>query len=192
MEVTFELNKKAPSKGLEMSVVLKEYCHNFKYPTPFELHFSNMHKEWYLNDPEDYCERMQGEDHDLAAHFTIIKNMGIVLLGEPINSVFGNVPQEYYLDSIKRDIQETAGDLLSNPIDIVLNLCRVTAYIQDGLILSKEQGGAWGIENLQKDYQSIISLALDSYRTKKPTDIEIEEARIFCDDMTAIIFHKNK
>lgn len=32
----------APQKGFEMSVVLVSDCRHFCYPTPYELHFSNM------------------------------------------------------------------------------------------------------------------------------------------------------
>lgn len=84
MDITIEINNQAPQKGLEMSIVLKEYCEKFKYPTPFELHFSNMHIDWYNSKPIDYCDKMQGEDKDLAAHFTIIKDVGITIYGEPI------------------------------------------------------------------------------------------------------------
>lgn len=151
MDFTVRLNKQAPPKGLEMSIVLKRYCNKFYYPTPFELHFSNMHKEWYLSDPDDYCEHMQGKDKDLAAHFTIIKHAGIALYGEPIRDVFDNVPSKNYLDSIKDDILNAKKDIIKNPVYIVLNLCRVAAYIKEGLILSKKQGGEWGIENLKRE-----------------------------------------
>ena len=43
MEEIVRLNREAPPKGLEISVVKKEYCCPFQYPTPFELHFSPMH-----------------------------------------------------------------------------------------------------------------------------------------------------
>ena len=103
MDYTVKLNEQAPPKGIEMSIVLKRYCNKFRYPTPFELHFSNMHKEWYQSNSDDCCEHMHGEDKDLAAHFTIIKHAGIVLYGKPISDVFGDVPSACYLDSIKDD-----------------------------------------------------------------------------------------
>ncbi|MCL1963524.1 MAG: hypothetical protein FWF69_00480 [Firmicutes bacterium] len=100
MRETLLISKVAPPNGLEMSVVLKQHCRNFEYPTPYELHFSHTHKDWYEKNPTEYCEKMNGVDIDLAAHFTIIKEVGIVLYGEPINSVFGVISKEYYFDSI--------------------------------------------------------------------------------------------
>lgn len=81
MKATSKLNKIAPPKGIEMSIVLQEYCNNLKYPTPFELHFSNIHINWYKNDPGDYCNKMNGTDPDLAAHFVIIKKQELYYVG---------------------------------------------------------------------------------------------------------------
>ena len=39
MDVIVALNDDAPAKGIEMSLVKSEYCKNFVYPTPFDLHF---------------------------------------------------------------------------------------------------------------------------------------------------------
>ncbi len=95
---------------------------------------------------------------------------------------------DYYLDSIKDDILNAKNDVIKNPVYIVLNLCRVAAYIKEGLILSKKQGGEWGIENLKRDYQSIIKLSLHSYQTNETMNIEKDEANDFCDYMLDIIF----
>jgi predicted nucleotidyltransferase len=189
MKVTAELNDIAPPKGLEMSVVLEEYCNNFQYPTPFELHFSSMHIEWYKNDAEDYCEKMNGSDVDLAAHFTIIKKAGIVLCGQAIDEVFACVPKEYYIDSIKGDIEDAKASILNNPIYIVLNLCRVAAYINHELVLSKEQGAEWGVNHLENKYHYIIKKALRCYQSKEEMIVEKEEADEYCDYMLGQIFN---
>lgn len=188
MDYTIELSKQAPPKGLEMSVILKEDCMNFKYPTAFELHFSNMHIGWYQRDSDDYCNSMKGKDKDLAAHFTIVKHAGVVLCGEPISEVFGDVPQEDYLDSIRCDIKDCKNEIFTNPTYIVLNLCRVVAYIKDDLILSKEQGGKWGIENLDSIFTEVIMRALHSYHTNETMYIKREEANKFCEYMLSKIF----
>ena len=72
MDMVVKLNSYAPAKGIEMSIVRKEVCDPFVYPTLFELHFSAMHLKWYEDNPEDYILKMNGTDKDLAAHFTII------------------------------------------------------------------------------------------------------------------------
>ena len=99
------------AKGIEMSIVKSDVCKPFVYPTPFELHFSVMHVNWYRDNPDDYIQKMNGTDEDLAAHFTIIRNRGICLEGLPIKDVFGEVPREAYLDLIWQDIAEGEEDI---------------------------------------------------------------------------------
>lgn len=102
------LNKEAPAKGIELSIVKKEVCDPFVYPTPFELHFSEAHLSWFLENPEDYIAKMKGTDKDLAAHFTIINHCGIVLYGASVEEVFGEVPEKDYIDS-SGSISKTRG-----------------------------------------------------------------------------------
>ena len=40
LDMVVQFNALAPKKGIEMSIVLREVCKPFVYPTPFELHFS--------------------------------------------------------------------------------------------------------------------------------------------------------
>ena len=131
-----QLEREAPAKGLEMSVVLLRDCRDFAYPTPYQLHYSPMHRRAFEQDLAGYCRRMQGVDYDLAAHFTVIRRVGIVLFGSLIREVFGPVPFADYLDSICRDVAGAAQDILHTPLDTALNLCRVLAAAQEGLVLS--------------------------------------------------------
>ncbi|MBO4377577.1 MAG: nucleotidyltransferase domain-containing protein, partial [Clostridia bacterium] len=54
MDRLFELDAQVPAKGIEMSIVTKDVCDPFVYPTPYILHYSRGHKEWYMTDPQDY------------------------------------------------------------------------------------------------------------------------------------------
>ena len=190
MDAVVKYNASAPPKGLEMSIVLKEVCTKFIYPTPYELHYSNTHIDWYKRDPEDYCNHMKGEDPDLAAHFTIIRHCGITWCGQPLNDVFDTVPKDDYLDSIKKDVTYAQDNLLDNPMYFVLNLCRVLAFIKNGLVLSKEQGGRWGMENLDSEFHDIIKYALQCYGSDDKMQTNKEEVEKYGDYMTRMIFRE--
>ena len=146
-----------------MNLVRKEVCDPFVYPTPFELHFSAMHLKWYKDNPEDYILKMNGTDKDLAAHFTIIGKRGKCLLGLPIEDVFAVVPKADYLDSIWNDIVEAPEEITENTMYLTLNLVRVLAFAKDGLVLSKKEGGDWGLKNVPEEYHSLIEDALSEY-----------------------------
>lgn len=163
MDMVLRLNANAPEKGIEMSIVRKEACKPFAYPTPFELHFSASHLEWYKANPTDYVMKMKGTDSDLAAHFTIIYHRGKCLCGEEIKNVFEEISGELYFDSILQDIADAEADIITNPTYIILNLCRVLAYKREGLVLSKKEGGEWGLKFLPEKYHTLISQALGEY-----------------------------
>ena len=163
MERLIGLNGRAPAKGIEMSVVLRSFCDPFVYPTPFELHFSPMHLPLYRADPDAYLQQMQGVDPDLAAHFTMIRQRGVTLYGAPAPDVFGPVDAACYADSIWLDVQNAQEDVCEHPVYTVLNLCRVLAFLQERLYLSKREGGEWGLRHLHAPHDALVAQALRCY-----------------------------
>ena len=176
MDMVVKLNSYAPAKGIEMSIVRKEVCDPFVYPTPFELHFSAMHLKWYEDNPEDYILKMNGTDKDLAAHFTIIGKRGKCLFGLPIEDVFAVVPKADYMDSIWNDIVEAPEEITENTKYLTLNLVRVLAFAKDGLVLSKKEGGDWGLKNVPEEYHSLIEDALSEYGSSVVPQYDMELA----------------
>lgn len=168
MDMVVELNAYAPEKGIELSIVRKDVCKPFIYPTPFELHFSVAHLQWYKTNPSLYIKKMHGFDKDLAAHFTIICHRGKCLFGKEIKDIFEEVSKEFYFDSIWNDIKNAEEEIITNPTYMILNLCRVLAYKEDGLILSKPEGGNWGIDHVPEKYHGLLMQALDEYSSDKP------------------------
>lgn len=189
MEHVIRLNETAPPKGLELSIVKQEFCNPFVYPTPFELHFSSAHIDCWKENPKSYIENMNGTDKDLAAHFTIINAYGIVLFGRSIKETFGSVPHRCYADSIWADIQNAHEDILEQPVYVTLNLCRVLAYLKDGLILSKKAGGEWGLAKLPQSCHALLRWSLQSYSSESEERFTFSpsETQTFADNLLAQI-----
>ena len=177
MDMVAAANAMGPVKGIEMSIVLRKVCKPFIYPTPYELHFSAGHLDWYRDDPDDYIRRMNGTDRDLAAHFMIINKRGKCLYGAPIEDVFAEVPRCDYMDSIWYDVEGAAEEITEYPLYLTLNLARVLAYKEEGLVLSKKEGGEWALEHLPSEYHPLITNAMREYT---------ENAEIVYDDVLAI------
>ncbi len=163
MGMVVDLSSQGPAKGIEMSVVKQSVCKPFAYPIPFELHFSIAHLDWYRNDPDDYVSKMKGKDKDLAAHFTIINHRGKCLYGAPIKDTFADVPIQDYIDSIWEDVANAKDEIADNPMYLTLNLARVLAYLKDGVVLSKKEGGEWALNNIPERYHSLIYNAMNDY-----------------------------
>lgn len=187
MNEVIKLNREAPPKGLELSLVKREYCKPFVYPTPYELHFSPGHLEWFLKNPDEYVEKMKGTDKDLAAHFANINRYGMVLYGEEIQNVFGSVPRDHFIDSLWYDVSEAECEIFKNPVYITLNLCRALAYMREGAILSKKTGGEWGLNNLPQSFHALIGEALGCYTNALPMKTDKDNAHDFASYMLSEI-----
>ncbi len=187
MDMVTDLNSRSPGKGIEMSIVKREVCKPFVYPTPFVLHFSEMHINWYRDNPDDYIQKMNGTDKDLAAHFTIINKRGKCLYGLPIEEVFGEVPAEDYMDSIHDDVADATEEIADNTMYLTLNLARVLAYKEEGLVLSKKEGGEWALGKLPEKYKTLIMDALQEYEKGETPGYDMEIARDYAEYVNALL-----
>jgi len=166
--VLLSLDSCAPKKGFEMSVILDSVCSPFIYPTPYELHFSNAYRAEFSRSLSETCAAMHGTDRDLAAHITVINSVGITLCGKDAREVFTEVPREYFLDSIRADIADAAVEIQTSPVYCALNLCRVLAFTEENLILSKRDGGLWALPLLPQQFHTVVSSVLYSYERGMP------------------------
>ncbi len=161
--------KDAPAKGVEMSIVIEKFTgSDFRYPTPYEFHMGNEEQIKFHGLPH----KNEMTDTDLAAHFTITKTRGVCVFGKLIDDVFVNVPRKYYLNSIAKDSEESFDNIQKKtgaskcvvPNYAILNFCRVLAFVDNELIVSKTEGAMWALENLPEKYHPIISAALQEYQ----------------------------
>lgn len=163
VSVLLSLEAYYPEKGVEMSVVSAEVCRCFIHPAPYYLHYSNTYKDRAESDTEGFCREMHGTDRDLAAHFTVIRHAGYPLCGVPVKEMFGEVPYEAYVDSLMYDIENAEADVADAPVYVILNLCRVTAFLECGEVISKKAGGEWGLAHFPECRHGVIESALRCY-----------------------------
>lgn len=183
VQVLLDLTPQAPPKGFEMSVVLAEDCRQFRHPAPFVLHFSNSHLARCRQDLTAYCRSMHGTDPDLAAHFTVMHAVGFPACGPEVAAVFGPVPADAYWDSLWYDTKDAAENIMQDPVYVILNLCRVLAYVKEGRILSKEQGGQWGLTHLPAGYAKLVRQALHVYTEGVKGCFAPDQALSFAQDL---------
>jgi len=193
IRILLSLTPFAPVKGFEMSAVLRTVCGDFIMPTPYELHFSNTWMAEAQKNLSVYCEKMHGTDPDLAAHFTVIRHTGIPVYGPPVPEVFGMVPEKAYLESIRMDVDHAEEQIEVNPVYIILNLCRVLAWMEEKKILSKRDGGLWGMHHLPQKFRPLAEAALEAYSSTvfDSAKILLESTQIkseFCKYMSKRIF----
>lgn len=179
-----DIEADAPPKGIEFSMLLKADCRNFSHPMPYVMHYSKAHRAAYRADMNGHIRRLRGLDPDLAAHITVLRAVGKALMGPPVGEVFAMPGKADYFDSIRYDIAHAADEITSEPVYVALNLCRALAWVQGGDVLSKAQGGAWGMEHLSGRHAKIAENALASYRTGAVFEgFESGELRAFAEYM---------
>ena len=67
------------------------------------------------------------------------------------------------MDSIWFDVENAAEEITQCTMYLTLNLARVLAYKEEGLALSKKEGGEWALENIPSEYRPLIEDALKDY-----------------------------
>ena len=153
--------------AIEISRMTHADLRPWRHPASYAFHYS-----------EDWRDRTQAHldtntwpeaaapptDPDLAAHITITLARGVGLWGLPATAVLPAVPAADYAASILADFRWGRDLLGVNPVYFVLNACRVRAFVEAGLILSKDEGGAWGLSHLPAAHSPTIRQALEVYR----------------------------
>jgi hypothetical protein len=167
--------------GIEISVLSQPDLHPWRHPAPYEFHYS-----------EDWRDRTQAHldhgtwpeaetpptDPDLAAHITLARARGVTLWGLPGLEALPDVPAAHYADAILGDFHWGRNLLGINPVYFVLNTCRVRAFLDEGLLLSKDEGGEWGLRRLPERHHPVIRQALRLYRGELAGDTWPQEGAV--------------
>ena len=122
---------------------------------------------------EDRMEYGKGfVDPDLPAHLMCVRKRGVCLYGKPVDEVFGEVDWQDFMRSVLADFDWIVADenICGSPYYCILNICRVLQLLQeDGRqVLSKYEGGSWGIRNLPEEYTALVEKALEVYSCDRP------------------------
>ena len=85
-----------------------------------------------------------------------------------MTEAFPPVPWEDYLASILADYEWGKERAEVYPVYFFLNACRTAAALLDKKVLSKSEGGLWGLQRLEKGLQPLIQKALAVYDKNQP------------------------
>lgn len=155
----------APSP-IEISFLVEQQIRLFQHPLPFDMHYSESWREKYqqalANGEWTRWNNETKKDIDLSAHLMVTRKRGICLYGKP--GVLPDVPAHYYSASIMSDYEDARDAKAKMPVYFVLNTCRVYAYLLEGSIFSKDEGGVWVLRSLPEELRGVVAQALEIYR----------------------------
>jgi len=177
-------------RRIELSIVSEGVVRNPRYPLMVDLHF------------EYWGEIFENEkDNEILSNLYTTRERGFCVWGMPIDDVFSKIPVQYYFRSVIEDLEHTRKYLHESPESVgydpavywILGSCRILAFIREEKILSKLEGGRWGLANLPKEYHDLVEQVLSCYRGKKKERVwDHEELEAFADYMTGAILRESK
>jgi streptomycin 3"-adenylyltransferase len=184
-------NSRRPAP-VEISFLRQSDFHPWRYPTPFDFHYSETWREFFVLSLENNRFPASDSPHldtDLAAHITVTRQRGIRLFGLPIIEIFPPVPEKDFIDSLWQDTLSDEFGLTAEtdkPVYVILNACRTLAYLHTRQVLSKAEGGEWAIQTLPSPFRPLIRQALDIYQGEEPDeDLSRSASAQFVDFMRA-------
>lgn len=144
---------------LEISFLSRADLEPWRYPTPFDYHFS-----------------ATSELHDragkyFAAEIVNARTRAVALAGPPAEDLFPAVPDEDYLDCVESDLVWALDHIEERPGYAVLNACRVVAYRRERTVMSKREAGEWGRRFAPERFRSLIADAAAFYAGR---DVELD------------------
>lgn len=164
---------RTPPYPLELTLLPEADLHPWRYPTPYDLHFS-----------QTVGLVGGGVDHDLAAHFTVLHEAGLVLAGPPVEEIFPTVPREDFLDSLRHDLawcREQRWKFYS-----LLSASRIWATFVEGGTHSKASGAEWALARAPTEFRPLLARALALYRGEiGDANLNPEEANRYVDFVAA-------
>jgi predicted nucleotidyltransferase len=152
---------------LEISFLSHADLEPWRYPTPYDYHFSGS------------AEKHDGAGVYFATEIANARVRGVALVGPPPAEVFPDVPYEDFLDSIERDLVWALDHVKERPGYAVLNSCRVLAYRRDRTIMSKAEAGQWGLRFAPADFHQLISDAAAFYAGDRDGELDRVEVGAF-------------
>lgn len=157
---------------LDVLYLRRDHLADWRYPAPYELHYNEAQRPQFEADLEKYAWRkwsqQKRESTALASHITMLKQHGVTLFGEEIDTLFPDVPLADFRASLLQDYMRLRDKPLKNPIDTVLTMCRILHHFKTGAISTRDAGAAWALQNLPEDYHPIVMQTLTAYREGTP------------------------
>ena len=92
-----------------------------------------------------------------AIDLTVLHHAGISLWGRPIAELFPLASTPEFQAALVHTMQVAQDHPTQDPVSFVLNACRVSAFLQDRLIFSKDAGGTWGLAHLPERYHPLLA-----------------------------------
>jgi hypothetical protein len=171
-----------PALGLDLGIFLSETVSKPPRVPTYELAVATG-ANWDLEVSED------GGESELLIDFAVCRRLGVSVAGLPAKDAFGEVPRDWLRDAMRTSVQwsrEHVHHSFHDPLGhfAVLNGCRAWRYLEEGVLCSKSEGGAWALGRLPA--REVIGEALAIRRGERRNKLDRDRVRDFIDEVAAL------
>ncbi len=154
---------------LDIYFMNKSAIFPFQQLLPYDLHYNERLREHYqaLLRREDWQNDINQHDPQLSIYLAVLHAHGIVLAGKPIDETLPVVPEQILRESLITATLLARDERMRDLVSFVLNACRTLAYLREGTLISKDEGGVWGEAHLSEQYYTLIHQSLALYRADR-------------------------
>ena len=154
---------------LDIYFLAKSAIFPFQQPLPYDLHYNERQRERYqvMLRHDDWQNDPDQRDPMLSICLAVLHTYGVVLAGRPIPETLPTVPEQTVRESLIAATLVARDERLQDLVAFVLNACRSLAYLHEGTLLSKDEGGVWGETHLPEQYSALIHQSLALYRGER-------------------------
>jgi predicted nucleotidyltransferase len=151
---------------LDIYFLAKSVIFPFQQPLPYDLHYNELQREHYqaMLRRDDWQNNRDQRDPMLSIYLAVLHAHGIVLAGKPIAETLPVVPEQILRESLITATLVARDERMQDLVSFVLNACRALAYLREGTLISKDEGGVWGEAHLPEQYSALIHQSLALYR----------------------------
>ncbi len=150
---------------IEATFISRVGIRRWRYPTPFEIHFSESWRARYTSAMDRTLDRLaKVRDGDLAIQIATARQRGIRLYGWSARRVLPIVPESDLRASVVQDFYWARKLISRIPVYFVLNACRGFAFLETGRIFSKDEGCVWAVGRIPQGYRGVVRAARGAYR----------------------------
>ena len=142
---------------------------SWQYPASFNYCYKDQYRAQIENlvlEGGTIWENDANPEPELAIHIATLHKRGIVLLGPPVEKIFVSVPEGDLLDALFQQVMTEAysDPATPRPTEVILNSCRVYAYLRTYQLYSKDEAGVWALTGIPAQFRPLIQAALKCYR----------------------------
>lgn len=174
------LDVSAAPYPIELSVIGVADASLLRHPLPFELHYSEAHRDAYRSGESTLAQRNESGDADLVAHMLAVRRRGRVLDGPPAAAYLPMPRREVVAHAFTRDLEwalaalERAGQAREKEGEasvraganarrmaryLALNATRALAWIRDDAVLSKQEAAAQVARHVEPRWHGMVEAA---------------------------------